>query len=68
MPQQRRSNSAPKTGGSEMPGLVPSRACQPSRSGFSLVFCETVVKTGYDPLDRPPMECIRYVGLGPTCG
>ena len=38
-----------KTGTREMPGPNPGRACQPSRSEFSVVFSETCVNKGYDP-------------------
>ena len=32
----------------------PHRACRPSRSEFSVVFSETLVNMGQDPLERPP--------------
>ena len=42
-----------KTGRREVPGSFLGRACQPSRSEFSVVFSETRVNTGQDPLERP---------------
>ena len=43
-----------KTGRREVPGSFLGRVCRPSRREFSVVFSETHVKTGYDPLERPP--------------
>ena len=41
-----------KTGRRKVPGSIPGRACRPSRSEFSVVFSETRVNTGQDPLER----------------
>ena len=46
--------SARKTGGWEVPGSILSRACQPSRSRFSVVFSKARVNTRLDPLERLP--------------
>ena len=35
-----------------MPGSNPGRSCRPSRSDFSLVFPNTRINTGQDPLER----------------
>ena len=43
-----------KSGRREVPGSIPDHACRPSRSEFSVVFSETRVNTGWDPLERPP--------------
>ena len=40
------SGSEFKTGRQEMPGLIPGRACQPSRSEFSIASSETRVNKG----------------------
>ena len=57
-----------ETGRWEVPGYIPGRACRPSRSEFSVVFSETRVNTGQDPLERPPTEGIPPIGPGPTSG
>ena len=44
------------------------RACRPSCSEFSVVFSETRVNTGQDPLKRPPTEGTPSVGPRPICG
>ena len=36
----------------------PVSDCRPSRSEFSVVFTETRVNTGYDPLERPPRKTL----------
>ena len=36
-------------------GSILVRACRPSRSEFSMIFFETRVNVGYDPLERPPL-------------
>ena len=47
-----------KTDRRKVTGLNPGRACQPSRSEFSVVFSETRVNTGRDPLERPPRRTL----------
>ena len=47
-----------KTGRREVPGSNPGRACRPSHSEFSMIFFETSVNTGYDPLERQPGKAI----------
>ena len=37
----------------------PGRACRPSRSEFSVVFPETRVNTGQDPLGRAPRKALQ---------
>ena len=49
-----------KTGRREVPGSNPGRSCRPSRSEFSMVFSETCVNTGYDPLERPPWRAFTF--------
>ena len=48
-----------KTGRREVPGSIPDRACRPSHSEFSVVFSETRVNTGQDPLKRPPRRAFH---------
>ena len=48
-----------KTGRRELPGSNPDRACRPRRSEFSVVFSETRVNTGQDPLERPPRRALH---------
>ena len=48
-----------KTGRREVPGSNPGRAGRPSRSEFSVVFSETRVNTGWDPLERPLRRTIH---------
>ena len=45
-----------KTGRQEIPGSNPGHACRPSLSEFSVFFSETRVNTGYNPLERSPLE------------
>ena len=52
-PHQRRGGSAFKTGRWEVPDAIPDRACRLSFSEFPVVFSETCVNTGKDPLERP---------------
>ena len=40
-----RSSSALKAGRREVAGSIPSRACRPSRSEFSVIFYETRINT-----------------------
>ena len=47
-----------KNGRRKVPGSNPGRACRPSRAEFSVVFSETRVNTGYDPLERPPRRAL----------
>ena len=51
-PHHLRSGSALKTDRGEVPGSIPDRACRLSRSEFSVIFSETRVNTGQDPLER----------------
>ena len=51
-PRQWWSSSALKTGRRQMPGSILGHACRPSRSEVSVVFSETHVKTGQDPLEK----------------
>ena len=55
---QWRSGSALKTGTREVPGSISGCACRPRCSEFSVVFSETRVKTGQDPLERPPRRAL----------
>ena len=57
-----------KTGRHEVPGLIPSRACPPSHSEFSIIFSQNLRKYGLGSLRKPlpPTECIPPVGPGPT--
>ena len=48
-----------KTGRGKVPGSNPSCACRPSHSDFSMVFFETRVNTGQDPLERPPRRALH---------
>ena len=48
------SGSALKTGRREVRGLIPARACQPSRLEFLAVFSVPNVNTGWNPLERTP--------------
>ena len=77
-PHQWLSSSALKTGRREVPGLIPCRACRPSRLEFSVVFSETRVNRGQKPLGRPPRRAfhlqsqvprviIGLKNLQPTC-
>ena len=43
-----------KTGRREVPGSNPGRACRPIRLQFSVIFSETRVNIGKDPLEIPP--------------
>ena len=54
-----------KTGRQEVPCSIPGRACRPSRSEFSVVFSETRVNTGQDPLERPPRRASHPLALVP---
>ena len=45
-----------KTGRLEIPGSIPDRACRSSRLEFSVVFYETRVSMGKDPLERPQLQ------------
>ena len=49
-----------KTGRREVLVSNPVRACRPSRLEFSLVFPETHVNTGQDPLERPPRRTLLW--------
>ena len=55
-----RSGTILKAGRREVPGSNPNRACRPSRSDFSVVFSETRVNMGWDPIERPPREGAFY--------
>ena len=66
-PHQWPSCSALKAGRREVPGSIPSRACLPSRSEFSVV-SETPVNTNYNPLERLPRRAYLPIRPGPTCG
>ena len=44
------SRTAFKTGGREVLGLIPDHAGRPSRWTFSVVFSETSVRNGWDPV------------------
>ena len=52
-PHQWRNGSTLKAGRREVPDSIPSRACRPSRLDFYVIFSETRVNTGYDPVERP---------------
>ena len=57
-----------RAGRREVPGSITGCACRPCRSEFSVVFSETRVDTGWDPLERPlPTDGILSVGLGSIC-
>ena len=47
-----------KTGRRKVPGSNSGRAWRPSRSEFSVVFSDTGVNMGYDPLERPPRRAL----------
>ena len=49
-----------------MPGSNPGRACRSSRLEFSVVFSETRLNTGEDPLEKPHTEDTPPIGPGPT--
>ena len=49
---------AKKIGRREVPGSIPGCACRPSRAEFSVVFSETRLNTGWDPLERPPQRTL----------
>ena len=53
-PHQWWSGIALKAGRWQVPGSNSGRACQPTCLEFSVVFSETSVNTGQDPLERPP--------------
>ena len=57
-----------KTGRREVPGSNPGRACQPTRSEFSVVFSETRVNMGLDPLERSSTEGTSSIDPGPISG
>ena len=65
LPHQWRSGSALKTGRRQVPGSIPGCACRPSRSKFSVVFFETRVNTGQDPLERLPQRTLPLQGQVP---
>ena len=67
---QRLSGSAFKASRREVPGSNASLVCRPSRLKFSIVFSETRVNTGQDPLEisLPSTKSTPPVGPGPTCG
>ena len=48
-----------KIGRRGVTGSNPGRACQPSRSEFFVVFSETRVDAGWDPLERPPRRALH---------
>ena len=50
--------SALKTGTQEVPGSIPNRACRPRHSEFSVVFSESRLNKGYDPLGKPPLNVL----------
>ena len=64
-PHQWHSGNAQKLEDERCPGSNPGRTCRPSRSEFSMVFSETRINAGYDPLERPPTEGTTPIGLGP---
>ena len=49
----------------EVPGSFLGPACRPSRSEFSVVFSETRVNMGKDPIERPPTEGTKPISLCP---
>ena len=55
---RRPSGSSLKNGRREVPGPIPDRACQPRRPEFSLIFSETHVNMGYDPLKDSPWKAL----------
>ena len=59
-PHQWRRGSALKAGKRVVTGSIPGHACRPSHSKFSVVFSETRVITGKDPLERPPWRTFLY--------
>ena len=66
MAQQWPYDSALKTGRRQLPGSILDHACRPSRSEFSLVFSETRVNTGQDPLERPPRRALHSQAQVPS--
>ena len=57
-----------KTRRQKVPGSNPGNSCRPSRLEFSVVFSETRVNTGPDPLERLPTEGTLPIGPGPISG
>ena len=53
VPHQWWSGSALNAGKWEVPSSIPGRACRQNRLEFSVVFSETCVNTGCNPLERP---------------
>ena len=49
-------NRKKKPGRQEVHGSIPSSVCLLE---FSVVYSETRVKTGYDPLERPPRRALH---------
>ena len=47
-------------------GSILGRVCRPSRSEFSVFFCETRLSTGWDPLEETPTEGTPPIGLSPS--
>ena len=56
MPHQWPSGSALRTGGTGF--STSSRACRPNRLAFSVVFSETCLNMGYNPLERPAWRAL----------
>ena len=52
----------------EVPGSILGRDCRLSHLELSVVFSETRVSTGQDPLERPQRRAFLPIGPGPTCG
>ena len=59
------SDSALKTGRRKQPGSIPGHACRPSCLEFSMVFTETRINTGWNPLEKPPTESILPTSQAP---
>ena len=57
-----------KTGRREVPSSNSGHACRLSRSEFSVVFSESCVNRGYDPLERPSTEGTPPIDPGLTSG
>ena len=53
------------SGRQEVPGSIPGRPCRPNRSEFSVVFSETRVNTGQDPLERPSLRASHSLAWVP---
>ena len=68
LPHQWPIRSALKTSRRQVPGSIRSLACRPSLSLFSVVFSETPVNTGKDPLKETPRNAFPPRAQVPHAG